>query len=64
MVVAAAGGSGNGMMTCLLSMERWIEHVRAHKFDLIGVNRWSREYKLTAIRAAAEAMARSLNQGG
>ena len=55
--VAAAGGSGNGMITCLLSMERWIEHVQARKFDLIPVNRWSREYKLVAIREAARAMA-------
>ena len=57
--VAAAGGSGNGMITCLASMERWIEHVRARKFDLIPVNRWSREYKLEAIRAAAQAMVRN-----
>ncbi len=54
--VAAAGGSGNGMITCLLSMERWIEHVRARKWDLIPVNRWSRDYKLTAIRSAAQAL--------
>lgn len=54
--VAAAGDSGNGMITCLLSMERWIEHVRARKFDLIPVNRWSREYKMVAIREAARAM--------
>jgi multimeric flavodoxin WrbA len=57
MAVAAAGGSGNGMITCLLSMERWIDHLRARKFDLIPVNRWSREYKLAAIREAARAMA-------
>ena len=54
--VAAAGGSGNGMITCLLSMERWIQHVRAKVWDLLPVNRWSREYKLQAIRAAAKAM--------
>ncbi len=54
--VAAAGGSGGGMITCLLSMERWIDHVRARKFDLIPVNRWSREYKLVAIREAARTM--------
>jgi multimeric flavodoxin WrbA len=58
--VAAAGGSGGGMITCLASMERWIEHVRARKFDLIPVNRWSREYKLVTIRAAAEAMLKEL----
>lgn len=54
--VAAAGGSGGGMITCLASMERWIDHVRARRFDLIPVNRWSREYKLEAIRAAARVM--------
>jgi multimeric flavodoxin WrbA len=62
--VAAAGGSGNGMITCLLSMERWIDHVRARKFDLIPVNRWTREYKLVAIREAAGAMVReALHRG-
>jgi multimeric flavodoxin WrbA len=56
--VAAAGGSGGGMITCLSSMERWIDHVRARRFDLIPVNRWSREYKLDAIRSAGETMVR------
>ena len=56
LVIAAAGGSGNGMITCLASLERWIEHVHARKWDFIPVNRWSREYKLETIRAAAEAM--------
>ena len=60
--VAAAGGSGNGMITCLLSMERWIKHVQARAFDLIAVNRWSRDYKLVAIRAAGEAMSHDLRQ--
>lgn len=54
--VAAAGGSGNGTITCLLSMERWIQHVRARVWDLLPVNRWSRAYKLTTIREAARAM--------
>ena len=54
--VAAAGDSGNGMITCLLSLERWIQHIQARVFDLIPVNRWSRAYKLAAIRAAGKAM--------
>jgi multimeric flavodoxin WrbA len=61
--VAAAGGSGGGMITCLLSMERWIQHVQARTFDLIPVNRWSREYKLAAIQAAGQAMAGELQTG-
>ena len=54
--VAAAGGSGRGTITCLLSMERWIEHVQARVFDLVPVNRWTRGHKLVSIRAAAQAM--------
>jgi multimeric flavodoxin WrbA len=60
--VAAAGGSGGGMISCLASMERWIDHVRARRFDLIPVNRWSREYKLATIRSAAEAMVNELKR--
>jgi len=55
-VVAAAGGSGGGTITCLLSMERWCQHVRARVFDLIPVKRWNRTYKLVAIQKAARAM--------
>jgi hypothetical protein len=50
--VAAAGGSGGGMITCLASMERWAQHVHLRLFDLLPVNRWSREYKLAAMAAA------------
>jgi multimeric flavodoxin WrbA len=54
--VAAAGGSGNGTITCLLSMERWIQHVKGRVFDLIPIKRWTRENKLTTIRKAARTM--------
>lgn len=60
--VAAAGDSGGGMITCLSSMEHWIWHVRARVFDLLPVNRWSREYKLAAIREAAQAMVQDAMQ--
>jgi multimeric flavodoxin WrbA len=56
--VAAAGGSGNGTITCLLSMERWIQHVKGQVFDLIPVKRWTRENKLTTIREATRSMVR------
>jgi multimeric flavodoxin WrbA len=60
--IAAAGGSGNGMLTCLASLERWIEHVRARKFDFIAVNRWNKEYKLVAIREAARCLVAELEK--
>ena len=56
--VAAAGGSGNGTITCLLSMERWAQHVGARPFDLITVKRWTREHKLVTIKQAAGALTR------
>lgn len=51
--VAAAGGSGNGTITCLGSLERWGQHTGARVFDLIPVNRWTRDYKLDTIHSAA-----------
>jgi len=57
--IAAAGGSGNGFITCLASMERWCQHVGAERADMIGVTRRSREYGLGRIREAAEAMMKS-----
>ena len=60
MMVAAAGGSGNGMITCLASLERWIQHVRARKWDFIPVNRWNRAYKLETIQNASNSMTHSL----
>ena len=61
-MVAAAGGSGNGMITTLASQERWIQHLRARKWDFIPVNRWNRPYKLQTIRAAASAMTSELQE--
>jgi hypothetical protein len=37
-------------------MERWLQHVQAHVFDLIPVKRWTQAHKLVAIREAAQAM--------
>lgn len=57
--VAAAGGSGNGTMTCLGSMERWGQHVGTRIFDLIAVNRWTRNYKLDCIQSAVSGLVES-----
>ena len=57
LLIAAAGGSGNGLLTCLGQMERAVQHLRGHVFDYIGANRWNQEYKLRTIEAAAEALA-------
>lgn len=56
--IAAAGGSGNGLTSCLASMERFFSHVKANKFDLIGVTQKNRVYKLDTILSAAREMVR------
>lgn len=57
LLIAAPGGSGNGLLTCLGQMERAVQHMGGHAFDYIGVNRWNQGYKLKAIEAASEALA-------
>ncbi|MDA8223162.1 flavodoxin family protein [Desulfosporosinus sp.] len=54
--VAAAGGSGNGITSCLTSMERLLTHVKAERFDFIGVTQKNRRYKLETIHDAAKEM--------
>ncbi|HEY8911331.1 MAG TPA: flavodoxin family protein [Desulfosporosinus sp.] len=62
--VAAAGGSGNGLTTCLTSMERFLAHVKAEKFDLLGITQKNRAYKLTTLQEAARQMVAPSKQKG
>lgn len=57
LLVASAGGSGGGILTCLQQMERFCRHTGAEIFDYVGVNRWNGEYKKKAAYSAARAMA-------
>ncbi|MDR3585317.1 MAG: flavodoxin family protein [Desulfosporosinus sp.] len=54
--VAAAGGSGNGLTSCLTSMERLFTHVRAEKFDFVGITQKNKGYKLDALHEAGREM--------
>ncbi len=61
--VAAAGGSGGGIVTCLSQVERLCAHIGLKRFDLIGVTRWTRAHQLDVIRAAARELGRMLAPG-
>jgi len=63
LLIASAGGSGNGLINCLNQMNNFCRHTRAIIFDHIGVNRWNSDYKRAAIRAAACAMASGRKNG-
>ncbi len=57
--VAAAGGSGGGISSCLAQMERYVQHMRGQVADLIGITQRDRAYTLDGIRAAATTLAQS-----
>ena len=54
--VAAAGGSGKGLVSCLASMERLIMQLRAQPFALVSVNRRNLQSKIQAIGKSTAAM--------
>lgn len=54
--VAAAGGTGNGVISCLTSMEKMLMHIKAERFDFISVTRKTKEHKLETIRQSTKAM--------
>lgn len=54
--VAAAGGSGNGTISCLESMERLFKHMGGAIFDLITITQKSRSYKIETIRQCTKKM--------
>ena len=57
-LIAAAGGSGGGTLTCLSEMERWVQHVRAIPRERIGITRFDRESVLGVIEQTAAALVR------
>ena len=67
-LVASAGGSGNGILSALSEMERAVIHMGGDKnpkdrngiCDFIGVNRWNQDYKREALKASVAALVKRL----
>ena len=58
--IAAAGGSGGGIVSCQQVLERYCQHLRMKLFDMIPVTRLTREYKLESAYLAGAALAKAL----
>lgn len=54
--IAAAGGSGGGITTCLLMLDRLAQHTGQRVADLIGVTRRNRAYQVPGLRAAGRCL--------
>lgn len=63
LMIASAGGTGNGLLTSLEQMDRFCRHTGSVIFDYFGVNRWNSDYKKVAVKAAAYAMASGRKNG-
>lgn len=60
LAVAAAGGSGNGTLSCLTEFERLAGHLGMKLLDAIPVKRYTKQYQLDAIEGAAKALAEAV----
>ena len=56
-LVAAAGNTGHGAISCLAMMERFALRIGAKVFDTIPVTKFTRDYQLETIHDALSAMA-------
>ena len=54
--IAAAGGSGGGIVSCQSILERYCNHLGLKIFDMIPVTRFTRSYKIDTAQAAGKAM--------
>ncbi len=62
-LVACAGGTGQGTVECLGHMETTIKHMGMRAYDRIPVVRYNKDYMLPALNAAGETYAQRLETG-
>jgi len=54
--IAAAGGSGRGAVSALLSLEAYLRYLQFSVFDLVTVTQASKEHKLEMLKVAGRRM--------
>ena len=59
-IVACAGGSGNGTLECMMQIERGLKHMGVNVRDRIPVERYNRQYMLPALEEAGKTFAAEL----
>ena len=61
-IIACAGGSGNGTLECMMQIERGLKHMGMNVCDRIPVERYNRQYMLPAIEEAGKTFAGMLEK--
>lgn len=59
-VIAGAGGSGNGAVKCLEQMERTMQNIGMNVVDRLPIIRFSKDYMLQAIKSSAKKLCEEL----
>lgn len=59
-VIAAAGGSGNGAVNCLEQMDRYMKNIGMEVKDRLPIIRFSQDYMLVAIEEAVKKLSEEL----
>jgi multimeric flavodoxin WrbA len=60
-IVAAAGGTGNGTVTCLEYLEQWCRHLGAVPFERLGVTRFNKDAMLGVIERVSRELVVSIS---
>lgn len=63
LLVACAGGTGNGTLECLEQMEKALRHMSMRAYDRLPVTRFNRDYMLPALEKAGSLYADRLVTG-
>ncbi len=63
LLVACAGGTGQGTSECLSRLEYTMKHMNMRAYDRLPVNRFNRDYMLPALEKAGSAYAQRLETG-
>lgn len=63
LLIACAGGSGRGVVECLMMMERGMNHLGMKTYDRIPVVRFNKDYMLPALKGAGAAFADCVENG-
>ncbi len=62
-LIACAGGMGNGSIECIMQMERALNHMSMRAYDRISVVRYNKDYMLPMLKEAGRTYVDRLTNG-
>ncbi|MBQ4234885.1 MAG: flavodoxin family protein, partial [Firmicutes bacterium] len=63
LIVACAGGTGNGATECLVRFEDILRHMQMKAWDRMPVTRFNKDYNLPSLEVMGELFVKRLEEG-